>query len=349
MITLGIDAHKRTHTVVAVDALGRQLGAKTTNATTSADHLAIIRWADQFGTERCWAVEDCRHLSRRLERDMLAAGERIVRVPPKLMAHARDSARTYGKSDPIDALAVARAALREPNLPTARLDGPARELRLLVDHREDLVAERTRHINRVRWHLHEIDPTWDPDLRALTTFKHLDIAADRLARLDSVIARIAADLVRRIRQLTIEINELRVELEAGTETAAPNLRQIHGIGPLASAKLIGEVAGAERFRTRHAFARHNGTAPTPVWSANNTRHRLSRAGNRQLNAAIHRVALTQARSHDEAIAFLNRRTDHGATRKEAIRSLKRRLSDVIYRAMLADEALTSNNTLRPAA
>ena len=103
---LGIDAHKRTHTVVAVDELGRQLGVKTTKATTTADHLAMIRWADQFGNDRCWAVEDCRHLSRRLERDMLAAGERIVRVPPKLMAHARDSARTYGKSDPIDALAV---------------------------------------------------------------------------------------------------------------------------------------------------------------------------------------------------------------------------------------------------
>ncbi len=346
---LGIDAHKRTHTVVAVDHLGRQLGTKTTNATTTADHLAIISWADQFGNDRCWAVEDCRHLSRRLERDMLAAGERIVRVPPKLMAHSRDSARTYGKSDPIDALAVARAAIREPDLPTAHLDGQARELRLLVDHREDLVAERTRHINRLRWHLHDIDPTWDPDLRALTTFKHLDIAAGRLATLDMVIARIAADLVERIRQLTVDINELRVELEALTGTVAPNLRQIHGVGPLASAKLIGEVAGVERFRSRHAFARHNGTAPTPVWSGNTTRHRLSRAGNRQINAAIHRIALTQARSHPDARSFLARRSEHGATKKEALRSLKRRLSDVIYRAMLADAALTINQARNRAA
>src|SRR6476659_9948296 len=168
MVILGIDAHKRTHTVVAIDEVGRQLGTKTTKATTTEAHLEVVRWADRFGPDRRWAVEDCRHLSRRLEADLLAAGERIVRVPPKLMAHARDSARTYGKSDPIDALAVARAALREPNLPIACLDGPARELRLLVDHREDLVAERTRHINRVRWHLHEIDPSWDPDLRALT-------------------------------------------------------------------------------------------------------------------------------------------------------------------------------------
>jgi transposase len=349
MITLGIDAHKRTHTVVAVDCNGRQLGTKTTNATTTADHLAIIRWADQFGAQRCWAVEDCRHLSRRLERDMLAAGERIVRVPPKLMAHSRDAARTYGKSDPIDALAVARAALREPDLPTAHLDDTARELRLLIDHREDLVAERTRHINRLRWHLHEIEPSWDPDPRALTTFKHLDIAAGRLAGFDTVIARIAGDLIERIRRLTIDINELRAELETRTEVAAPNLRQVHGIGPLASAKLIGEVAGIGRFHSRHAFARHNGTAPTPVWSGNSDRHRLSRAGNRQLNAAIHRAALTQARSHPGAIAFLNRRADQGATRKEAIRSLKRRLSDVIYRAMLADAALDQNHRHQHAA
>lgn len=280
---------------------------------------------------------------------MLAAGERIVRVPPKLMAHARDSARTYGKSDPIDALAVARAALREPDLPVAHLDGEARELRLLVDHREDLIAERTRHINRLRWHLHEIDPTWEPNLRALTTFKHLDIAADRLADLATVIARIAANLVERIRQLTIDINQLRVQLDTRTETKAANLRQVHGVGPLAAAKLIGEVAGVERFKSRHAFARHNGTAPTPVWSGNTDRHRLSRTGNRQLNAAIHRIALTQARSHPDAIALLARRTEAGATGKEALRSLKRRLSDIVYRAMLADNSRTNEGLVRSAA
>ena len=139
MVTIGIDAHKRSHTVVIVDEQGRQLAQRTVG-TTSGDHLGLLAWAAKHGAERRWAVEDCRHLSRRLERDLLAAGERIVRVPPKLMANARDSARTFGKSDPIDALAVARAALREPDLPVARLDGPEREVRLLVDHREDLVA-----------------------------------------------------------------------------------------------------------------------------------------------------------------------------------------------------------------
>lgn len=342
MITLGIDAHKRSHTVVAVDALGRELGTKTTQATTSKDHLALLRWADQFGMERTWAVEDCRHLSRRLERDMLAAGETIVRVPPKLMAHARDGARTYGKSDPIDALAVARAALREPDLPTAHLDDEAREIRLLVDHREDLVAERTRYINRVRWHFHEIDPGWEPKERGLTAFKNLDIAEQRLASLNSVVSRVARDLIRRIRELTVEINALSHELDERTVERAPNLREIPGVAALSAAKFIAEVAGIERFKSQHAFARHNGTAPLPVWSGNHERHRLSRTGNRHLNAAIHRIALTQARYHPDAIAYIKRRSERGDNGKEAIRSLKRRLSDVVYRAMVADLDATAS-------
>jgi transposase len=170
MVVFGIDTHKRTHTVVAVDATGRKL-AERTLGTTSSEHLELLIWATTVTSdpsdERIWAIEDCRHLSRRLERDLLAAGQRIVRVHPKLMAHARDAARTYGKSDPIDALAVARAALREPDLPTAHLDGPARTVRLLVDHRDDLVAERTRVINRLRWQLHELDPSFTLPARTL--------------------------------------------------------------------------------------------------------------------------------------------------------------------------------------
>jgi transposase len=165
MLVFGIDAHKRTHTIVAIDERGRHVGQRMIKAT-SDDHLALVAWACQLGGERLWAVEDCRHLSRRLERDLLCAGERIIRVPTKMMASARKASRDYGKSDPIDALAVARAALQEPDLPTACLDGPARDVRLLVDHREDLVAERTRIVNRLRWHLHELDPTWDPPARS---------------------------------------------------------------------------------------------------------------------------------------------------------------------------------------
>jgi transposase len=335
MVVFGIDAHKRSHTVVAVDEAGRKLGERTLG-TTTADHLTLLTWAEQFGTQRQWAIEDCRHLSRRLERDLLGAGEHIVRVPPKLMAHARDSARSYGKSDPIDAFAVARAALREPDLPTARLDGPARDVRLLANHRDDLVAERTRIINRLRWHLHELDPSWQPAARSLWRPKNLTAIAERLAGSSGLVARLARALVERCRELTAHILELDRELEILVARLAPSLLAVCGCATLTAAKIVGETADVTRFRSRHAYARHNGTAPVPVWSGNRHRHRLSRIGNRQLNAALHRVALTQAHYHPDAREFLRRRRDSGDTKVESIRALKRRLSDVVYRALIAD-------------
>jgi transposase len=348
MVTLGIDAHKRTHTVVAVDDAGREVGSRTTTATTSESHLELLCWAQRLGSDRVWAVEDCRHLSRRLESDLVGAGERIVRVPPKLMAHARDSARTYGKSDPIDALAVARAALRHPDLPTAQLDGPARELRLLVDHREDLVAERTRCINRLRWHLHELDPSWELPPRSLTRLQRLDAVATRLADLNTTLARIAGEVTDHIRALTLAERALAREITAGVASLTPSLMAIVGVGPLTAAKIVGEVAGVRRFKSKDAFARHNGTAPLPVWSGTHRRHRLSRTGNRQLNAAIHRIALTQARCHPDAAAYLERRRAMGNTPREARRALKRRLSDIVYRALLADAHTTTTRVAKAA-
>jgi transposase len=336
MVILGIDAHKRTHTVVAVDEAGRELGTKRTSSTNREANLDLLRWAERFGAERSWAVEDCRALSRHLEGDLLAAGERVVRVPPKLMARAREGARTYGKSDPIDALAVARAALREPGLPVAHLDGPSRALRLLVDHREDLIRDRTAHINRLRWHLHEIDPDWDPAPRSLIRYRQLEAIAGRLQHTSGTVARIAADLVARIRELTVAANTLQREIEAMVRPLAPQLLALPGVGELTAAKLFAETADVGRFTSKEAFARHNGTAPQPVWSGNRVRHRLSRSGNRQLNAAIHRIAITQRRCHPPAQDYLQRRTANGSTPQEALRALKRKLSDVVYRTLLLD-------------
>ncbi|HEY1320044.1 MAG TPA: IS110 family transposase, partial [Streptosporangiaceae bacterium] len=285
-----------------------------------------------------WVVEDCRHRPRWLGAGLLAAGEQIVRVPPKLMAHARDAARTYGKSDPIDALAVARAALREPGLPAARLDGPDRELRLLADHREDLVAERTRAIGRLRWHLHELDPSWDPKPRSLSGRKNLAAVAARLAGADGMVARIAADVTARIAALTASINALEKEIAVLARQLAPSLLALPGAGELTAAKIVAETAGAARFRSKDAYARHNGTAPVPVWSGNRVRHRLSRTGNRQLNCAIHRIAVTQKRCCPQAQAYLKARIAAGDTSAEALRALKRRLSDIVYRRLLADAA-----------
>ena len=334
MVIIGIDAHKRTHTAVICDQQGREL-ARRTVGTSSRDHFELLGWARAHGTKRRWAVEDCRHLSRRLERDLITAGERIVRVPPKLMAHARDSARSWGKSDAIDALAVARAALREPNPPQARLDGPERELRLLVDHREDLVAERTRAINRLRWHLHELDPALEPRAGALSD-RSLEQLAASLEGHAGIVARLARELVTRCRELSLEIKTLQHEIAERVLVLAPSLLAICGCGALSAAKIVGETAGVERFHSPDAYARHNGTAPLPVSSADRDRHRLSRTGNRQLNAALYRIALTQSQRHPPAQQLIARRQASGNSKREALRVLKRRLSDVVYRALLAD-------------
>jgi transposase len=349
MVTLGVDAHKHTHTIVAVDDAGRELGQRTVIAT-SAGHLEALRWAEQW-LDRRWAVEDCAHLTRRLKIDLLVAGETVVRVPPKMMAGVRRSARERGKSDPIDARAVAQAALREPDLPVARLDGPERELRLLVDHREDLVAERTRIMNRLRWHLHELEPGVEPAPRSLDRRVVLDQLSARLAHDTRTVARLALLLVERLRALSVEINALERDIALLVSASAAALLALAGCGPLTAAKLVGEVAGIARFRSRAAFALHNGTAPVPVWSGNTERFRLNRGGNRQINVALHRIAITQMQRPGPAQDYIARRRLAGSTKSEAIRSLRRFVSDEVYRRMTLDAAASAarSNELAAAA
>jgi transposase len=337
MIVIGIDSHKRTHTAVAADGNGRKLG-EVTLGTTSAGHLELVRWAARFPGHR-FALEDTRHLSRRLAGDLLRAGETVAWVPTRLMAGARRHGREQGKSDPIDALAVARAALANADLPVATLEGTERELRLLVDHREDLVAERTRAQNRLRWHLHELDPGNEPGPRSLDRAVVLAALDERLASVEGTVARIARELVGRIRDLTRTIDALEREITRLVRDLAPTLLALPGCGPLSAAKLVGQVAKAGRFRSAAAFARHNGSAPLPVWSGNDERHRLSRKGDRQVNVVLHRVAITQMRIDERGRAYYQHRRDAGDTKTEAIRALKRRISDEIYRRMRHDERL----------
>lgn len=334
MVVLGADLHKRSHTVVVIDEMGRKLGEKTVSATAEG-HLELRRWAAQW-PERRWGLEDCRHLSRRLEADLVRVGEAVVRVPPKLMAGARRSTREPGKSDPIDALSVARAVLREPDLPVATLDGPERELRLHVDHREDLIGERTRHESRLRWFLVEL-AIGEPPPRSLDRTVVQIALETALAGRTEPVARFARDLLARIRELTAAIRALAREIESLVRSRSVTLLALPGCGPLTAAKIVGETAGIGRFRSKEAFARHNGSAPVPVWSGNNVRHRLNRGGNRQLNAALHRIAITQMRIDDRGRAYLDRRRAAGDTRTEAIRALRRRISDEVFRRLQADE------------
>src|SRR6201993_138048 len=338
MVVVGADVHKRTHTFVAVDEAGRKLGEKTVKAITTG-HAEAVMWArERFGPELVWAIEDCRHLSARLERDLMGFGQKVVRVPPKLMAQTRASARTRGKSDPIDALAVARGFLREPDLPVASHDEVSRELTLLVDRREVLVAQRTATINRLLWRVHELDPERAPQSRSLDLAKHRRILGDWLKTVPGLVAELARDELADITRLTETINALAKRIGQRVRDVAPALLSLPGCGELTAAKLVGEVAGVTRFKSEAAFARHAGVAPVPVWSGNTAgRVRMTRSGNRQLNAALHRIAITQIRLTGSAgHTYYRKRIAAGNSTTEALRCLKRRLARIVFSRLRAD-------------
>ena len=338
MIVIGIDAHRDTHTAAVVNrATGEHLGTLEVRAREMG-HAQLLAWVLAFGdSERLWAIEDCRVLSSGLERSLLAADERVVRVPPKLMASSRKTVRSFGKSDPIDALAVARAALREPDLPRAQLAGPARELRLLSDHRDDLVQDGTRYQRRLRWHLHELDPDMAPALRGMAKDANLQRLARQLARMEQgaqvVICR---ELLRRIRELARRVAELTKQLAGLVRKLNPALLELPGCGVITAARILAEVDDIGRFANEARLASYAGVAPLDASSGRQQRHRLNRSGNRRLNRALYTIALTQIRIHPPAREYMARRSREGKTTREAMRALKRHLVRTIYRLLSAD-------------
>ena len=331
MIVIGLDVHKHSFTAVAVDEVGRMLDERTVPGGMGA----LIEWASKLGRERLWAVEDCRQLTRTVERDLLAVGEELVRVPPKQMAPERRTGRERGKSDPIDALAVARVAVRETRLSRPRPDEEIfRDMKLLVDHRDDLVDERRRMHCRLRWHLHQLDPSFAVGARKLGRASHLERVARWLAgQPDVVQVRIARELVVRCRSMNKTIAELDRELEQRPQELAPALLEVPGCGGLTAAKLLGEIGPIDRFDSDAQLARHGGVAPLPASSGKVQRHRLDRGGNRQLNTALYRIDITQARYHPAARIYLARKQAEGKSRREAIRCLKRTLARVVFNTL----------------
>jgi transposase len=333
MIVLGADTHKRSHTIAAVDGVTGRVVADRTVVVVRRAFADLLGWARSLEGERVWAIEDCRHVSGALERFLLARGERIVRVAPRLMAGMRRSARERGKSDAIDAVAVARAALREglDTLPLAQLAGRELDVRLLVDHRERLVAQRTALINDLRWGLHDLWPDFVIPERALIGRGWQQRVAGRLRRAEpSIRVQIARDELRRVRELTAAIQALESQLAPLVAALAPRLLAEPGCGVLIAAKLIGEIAGAQRFASDAKLARTAAVAPIPASSGNHTRHRLDRSGNRQLNCALHRLAICKARLDPETAAYLARKQAEGKTRREALRCLKRHLTRRVW-------------------
>lgn len=211
---------------------------------------------------------------------------------------------------------------------------------MLIDHREDLVGTRTRLQNRLRWRLHELDPEFDVPARGLDLIKHLNRAQNRLEQLPaSTLRRIAAEELADIATLTGRINALEKEITALVRAQAPQLLQLPGCGPLTAAKLLGETANPARFRSEACFAMHAGVAPIPASSGKTDRHRLARGGNRQLNAALHRIAITQIRLDGLGRTHYQRRRTNGDTTMEALRALKRRLARVVFQLLRPTDQL----------
>lgn len=357
MVVVGADVHKRTHTFVVVDAVGKKLGHKTVKADGSG-HGQAIRWVQAEFAEVIaadpeglwWGIEDCRHLSARLEIDLLDAGQAVVRVPAKLMAHTRSSARTRGKSDPIDALAVARAVLREPDLPVASHDEASRELKLLVDRRDDLVKERTAMMNRFRWHLHRIDPTADPAPKSLKQVKTRNKLTKLLAPLAGIDARLPRDVLADMTGSPRPSTIWSARSPPWFTVQVPALIELRGCGALSAAKIVGETVGIARFSHEAKYAMHAGVAPIPVWSGRTEgRVRMCKAGNRQLNAALHRIAITQLQRPGPGRDYYEKRLAAGDSTTEALRCLKRRLARVVYQTLKNNPSTTAQACLPTAA
>jgi transposase len=345
MVTVGLDPHKHTHTVGAIGAAGAQLGRHLTVSDEASAVAKLLAWKDKItpaGEPVIWAIEDGRGLARRLATGLLLAGQQVVWVPVRLMVAERRHGTRRGKSDPIDALAVARAAANPDNaryLAPASISEIGRDLAHLVNARRDRVAARTRMINTLRWQLHELAGNLEP--ADLTTLRAPRLLATGLAELPpSVLRDLAINTCGDLAQLTTRINQLTTTITAQVSDLCPHLLAIPGVGPITAATILAETGDPTRIRRATAFARLNATAPIPVWTSNTERHRLDRGGNRRLNAAIHTVALTQARSYPPAQAIITKHQQNKGKRG-AMRILKRHLSDVIYHALQTDtKALT---------
>ena len=210
-----------------------------------------------------------------------------------------------------------------------------------MDYRESLIRERTGLQNRLRWRLHELDPGFDPPAGSLDRYKTLEAVMTMLADHQGLVADLAKRETTRIEQITREANQLERDITARVAEIVPSLLEVPGCGALTAAKLVAEAADITRFKNRNAYAMWAGVAPIPVWSGNPNRFRLNRGGNRQTNAALHRIAVTQIRMHPDAKQLMTRRLTAGDTKREALRVLKRRLADVAYRTMIKDTQTTS--------
>jgi transposase len=338
-VLAGIDTHKDTLAVAVIDDVGRPV-VVTELPTTEAGFDALEQLMTEHRVARV-GIEGSGNYGRGAAvRLVLAGGIQVVEVPPSLTSRERSAKPGQGKTDPIDAVAIARITAREPGLPPVRLAvGQSADLRALADYRTQLVAERTALASRTHAELHGLRPGYQATVPRLTGPTFITAAKDLLAGDDSVRAGLTRRRLVRLAELTVEIKEVTALIADAIEGVGTGLTGIYGVGPTGAATILGEVADIRRYRSRHAFAAANGTAPLPANSGRTTsRHRLNRSGNRTLNRVLYTTAITQIRADTEGRAYYLRKRAEGKTAREALRCLKRRLSDVVYKTLHEDLA-----------
>ena len=336
-VMIGVDPHKGSHAAVAVDEREEAIGEVQVRATRRQT-TELLGWAERF-PQRCWAIESANGHGYLLAQQLIAAGEHVVDVPATLAARVRvlDSTRSQ-KNDPNDARSVAIVALRQSGLRVVTVEDHVAVLRMGAKRHKQLAGLKTQAASP----LHAVLATLIPGgLGKEMVPKQASQLLQRVrpaTMVEEERKRIAHQLLVEVRRLEKELKASKTRLKVAVEAADTTVTGIYGVGPVVAALLIGYTGDVSRFPTRHHYATYNGTAPIDASSGSRKRHRLNPRGNRMLNHALHLIAITQLRYPDTAgRVFYERKLAEGKTRKEAIRALKRRLSDVIYRHLNADQ------------
>jgi transposase len=340
-VLIGVDPHKGSHTAVAIDGEESRVGELRVRATKKQCEL-LLAWAEAF-PERRWAIESAGGLGYLLAQQLVAAGEDVVDVPPTLSARVRvlGSGRAQ-KNDPNDAHSTAIAALRGRRLRPVHADDHMAILRMLGDRHHDLTALRTQAVCRLHAKLAALVPGGIP---GVMTAERASQALAVIRPSDGVVAERkhqAAALVADVVRLDAEVKAIKTRTRLAVDAAKTSLLEVHGVGPIVASLVLGHSGDVTRFSSRHHYASYNGTAPFEASSGPKKRHRLNTRGNRQLNHAMHLIAITQIRNDTPGRAYYLRKIDEGKTKKEAIRALKRRVSDAVYRQLVIDAQRVKN-------
>jgi transposase len=335
MVTIGVDAHKSVHQALALDNAGTVLGSWR-GATTPDQWQQLLSWADRFPGPRQWGIEGAWNYGRGLAQFLVAQGERVFEVNPRWTADGRRRARKLGKSDRLDAYAVAKLVRDDgATLPCVMIEDETAVLDLLVTEREAALGEATRLRNQLHQLLLQVDPNYKAHLPSLTSKAGLRAVESYAVVVGSSLQqhRVAAirRLAERLRLVLEQAAGVEQEICALAEAHYQPLTHLKGVGLFTAGALAGILGPGQRFRSEAQLAAYAGVAPLEASSAGYVRHRLNRGGNRRLNAILYRIALSQAHSLPEAQAYLARRQAEGKTWREAIRALKRYLIRAIWR------------------